>query len=68
MAYEGCQLEAEVMADGGRLRVRDFPADPASCGRATGWFEFIAGKVGARVAPHTCRCDGAAGCTWDSTW
>jgi hypothetical protein len=65
--YEGSELEVLVAGRRGRLTVRDFPADPASCGRITGWFEFIAEKVGAQTV-HRCRCDGAAECAWDFTW
>ena len=65
--YEGSELEVEVTGRKGRLKMRAFPADPASCGRITGWFEFIAEKTGAR-ATHTCRCDGAADCAWDFAW
>ncbi len=67
--YDGGRLEAVAGPSGGRLTVYDFPAEPASCGRATGWFEFIGERVekGCRTT-HTCRCDGAAECCWDFSW
>jgi hypothetical protein len=67
--YDGGRLEVVAVPGGGRLTVRDFPAEPASCGRITGWFELIAERVvkGSRTT-HSCRCDGAAECSWDFTW
>jgi hypothetical protein len=67
--YVGSTLETEVGNRGGRLTARDFPADLASCGRITGWFEFIAERTvkNARVS-HACRCTGAAECSWLFEW
>lgn len=67
--YDGGRLEAVASPRGGRLTVRDFPAEPASCGRITGWFEFIGERVqkGCRTT-HNCRCEGAAECSWDFSW
>jgi hypothetical protein len=67
--YDGGRLEAVATPHGGRLTVRDFPSEPASCGRITGWFEFIGERVekGCRTS-HSCRCDGAAECSWDFSW
>ncbi len=67
--YVGSTLDVEVGDHRGRLIARDFPADPASCGRITGWFEFIAKRTvkGARLS-HTCRCNGAAECAWTFEW
>ena len=67
--YVGSTLEAEVGEHQGRLTARDFPADPASCGRITGWFELIAERTvkNARLS-HACRCTGAAECSWIFEW
>jgi len=68
--YDGGRLSVEVKEGWARLRVDDFPADPAGCGRITGWFEFI-GERAARdlvVEHEPCRTRGGSECAWEFKW
>ena len=53
------------------IRVSDFTANEAGCGRVTGWFEVIGEQAGAkdiRVTHTECMKDGARECVWRSSW
>lgn len=70
--YDGGRMEVETPGDGrARIRVTEFPASRAGCGRVTGWFETIgerAGAKGLRCVHSSCMVEGAAECVWDFNW
>ena len=54
-----------------RIRVRDFPAELASCSRATGWIEGLARLTGVKdlKVEHTeCIARGGGSCEWQLSW
>lgn len=70
--YDGGTIVVETPGSSrARVRVTDFPANDAGCGRITGWFELIGERAGAKAlrCVHTnCMADGAAECVWDFAW
>jgi hypothetical protein len=69
--YDGGELHVEPRDDSATITLRDFPSDPAGCGRITGWFELIGEKAGAKELQTThpvCMSEGAEVCRWEFTW
>jgi len=64
------KLTSEFGEKSARLRLEDFPADPAGCGRITGFFEFVGTRSdeGLKVVHSACAAEGAPVCVWDVTW
>jgi uncharacterized protein (TIGR02265 family) len=53
------------------LRLANFPSEPASCARITGWVERMAQLTGAKdvnVEHSRCVVGGATACEWKVTW
>lgn len=69
--YDAGTLEVESGQNKARIRLRNFPSQEAGCARATGWFELIGERAGARDLRclHTsCMAEGGAECIWDFAW
>lgn len=62
---------ADQTAHSARIRLADFPSEPAMCARFTGWMEKMAELTGAkevRVKKTQCFAQGAACCEWQLYW
>jgi hypothetical protein len=68
--YDSGTILVETGDTDATIRVRDFLADPAGCGRITGWFEVIAERStkGSRTRHVTCKARGDAECAWEFHW
>ena len=70
--YDGGRMNVETTGDRrARITVTEFPADPAGCGRITGWFDTIGERAGAktlRCSHSRCMAEGAPECVWDFQW
>jgi len=70
--YDGGEIKVETPGDNrAKIRVTNFPAHEAGCGRITGWFELIGEKAGAkelRCFHASCMAEGAPECVWDMAW
>ena len=54
-----------------RLRLTNFPSEPASCARITGWIERMAQLTGVKdvkVEHSQCAVKGAPSCDWKVMW
>jgi predicted hydrocarbon binding protein len=54
-----------------RLRLEDFPTEPAMCARITGWIERLTEMTGSknpRVNHDRCMSRGADACEWQVYW
>jgi hypothetical protein len=61
----------EQTANSARIRVSGFPAEIASCSRATGWMERLAELTGVRdlkIEHPECAARGASSCSWTLSW
>jgi hypothetical protein len=69
--YDSGTLEVESGQNKAKIRLRNFPSEVAGCARATGWFELIGERAGARdlVCTHSgCIGEGGRECVWDFAW
>jgi hypothetical protein len=69
--YDGGTMEVDSSNNRATIRVRDFPANEAGCGRITGWFEVVGERAGAkdlRCAHTACASEGAKECVWTFEW
>lgn len=69
--YDGGTMKVESSDGRAAIRIRDFPSQPASCGRITGWFEVIGERAGAknlRINHSPCITQGSDECVWTLTW
>jgi hypothetical protein len=67
----GQLLVENETAGSARIRLVDFPSEPAHCARLTGWFEGAAEMTGAknhRILHAVCKTRGDADCQWQLTW
>jgi hypothetical protein len=64
------KLTSEFGDTSARIRLENFPADPAGCGRITGFFEFVGGRSAKdlKVVHSACAAEGASVCVWELTW
>src|SRR5581483_3828949 len=54
-----------------RIRLANFPSEPAHCARLAGWFEGageMSGAHGAQIVHDVCMMRGGADCQWLLTW
>lgn len=61
----------EQTGTGARIRLTNFPSEPAGCSRVTGWLERLAELTGVtdiRVEQTECFARGAAFCEWTLRW
>lgn len=69
--YDSGTMRVESTPTGARIRVTDFPSQPAGCARITGWFEVIGERAGARnlrLIHHPCMAEGGSECLWTFTY
>jgi hypothetical protein len=69
--YDGGEMTVEAGESTAKIRMRDFPAHPAGCGRITGWFELIGERAGAKdlhVSHSSCMAEGGSECVWSFVW
>lgn len=70
--YNRGELRVEEQTDtSARIRIVDFPSEPAMCGRFTGWVERLAELTGAkniRVEKTKCVTKGQNCCEWTLQW
>jgi hypothetical protein len=61
----------EQTAASARIRLLDFPSEPAMCGRFVGWLERMAEMTGVKnvqVEQTRCASEGEACCEWIVKW
>jgi predicted hydrocarbon binding protein len=69
--YDGGSMDVDASDKRARIRIKNFPAHEAGCGRITGWFEVVGERAGAkelRCAHTSCAAEGATECVWDFEW
>jgi hypothetical protein len=68
--YDGGTLVVDAKDTSATVRLRDFPASRATCGRITGWIEVIGSRAakGTRVQHTACAAKGDPQCVWDFDW
>jgi hypothetical protein len=68
--FDRGKLTTEFGETSAQIRLADFPADPAGCGRITGFFEFVGGRSARdlKVVHSDCAAEGAPVCVWHLTW
>jgi len=70
--YNRGQLRVEDQTENSaRLRLADFPSEPAGCARITGWIERMAEMTGAKnikVEQTQCYAKGDRECEWNVQW
>lgn len=69
--YDTGNMKVESWDGGAKIHVRNFPSQPASCGRITGWFEVIGERAGAkniRLIHGPCMAEGGEECLWTFSW
>ena len=66
------EMQVEGQGDGAAtISLLDYPAEPALCGRVSGWIERMAEMTGAKnvhVEQTQCYAKGAPHCQWTVTW
>lgn len=61
----------EQTATSARIRILNFPSEPAMCGRFTGWLERMAEMTGVKnvdVTKISCAAEGNEWCEWRVKW
>lgn len=70
--YNRGEMRVEDQTDhSARIRIANFPSEPAGCGRITGWLERMAELTGAKsvqVTQTQCYSKGAPNCEWVVKW
>lgn len=69
--YDGGVVDVESGHNRAKITLRNFPSEVPGCARATGWFELIGERAGAKdiVCNHSvCMAEGGKECVWDFNW
>ena len=70
--YNRGELRVENQTEkSARIRLQNFPSEPAGCGRITGWIERMAELTGVKnisVTQTQCFAKGGHCCEWDLKW
>lgn len=70
--YNRGELRVDEQTDtSARIRIIDFPSEPAMCGRFTGWLERMAEMTGVKnveVTKTSCASEGKEWCEWRVKW
>ena len=64
------KVEAET-SHGARIRLLNFPSEPAGCARITGWMERMVELTGVKspqVTQVRCFAKGGPACEWELSW
>jgi hypothetical protein len=70
--YNRGQMRVDEQGDtGARVRIVNFPSEPAGCARVSGWIERMAELTGVkdiRVVKTECFANGGEHCEWTVNW
>ena len=70
--YNRGELRVEDQTEkSARIRLNNFPSEPAGCARVTGWIERMAELTGVKnitVTQTQCFAKGAQACEWNLKW